>query len=108
MLICGGNDRLHGSITDRDTAVKCIAEGRDPYEVKAGDIAQGTLVCVDADADEMLHQMEEHQIKRLPVIENHRLVRIISESHLARTLDEHRLAEFAGGLRHDLIGRLLP
>lgn len=45
----------------------------------------------------MLHQMEEHQIKRLPVIENHRLVGIISESDLAHTLDEHRLAEFAGG-----------
>src|SRR3989442_14092396 len=38
--------------------------------------------------------MEAHQVKRLPVIENHRLVGIISEADLARSLDEHRLAEF--------------
>ncbi|WP_426514675.1 CBS domain-containing protein [Dactylosporangium sp. McL0621] len=38
--------------------------------------------------------MENHQVKRLPVIENRRLVGIISESDLARNLDDHRLAEF--------------
>jgi len=94
--ICGADDRLHGILTDRDVAVKCIAEGRDPAQVRAGDLAQGTLFWVDATADlgEVLHQMEDHQVKRLPVIENHRLVGIISEADLARNLDEHRLAEF--------------
>jgi CBS domain-containing protein len=38
--------------------------------------------------------MEEHRIKRLPVIENHRLVGVISEADLARNLGEHELAEF--------------
>ena len=45
--------------------------------------------------NEVLHKMENHQIKRLPVIENRRLVGIISEADLARNVDEHRLAEFA-------------
>jgi CBS domain-containing protein len=94
--ICGSDDKLHGILTDRDVAVKCIAEGRDPAQVRAGELAQGTLFWVDATADlgEVLHQMEDHQVKRLPVIENHRLVGIISEADLARNLDEHRLAEF--------------
>ena len=43
---------------------------------------------------EVLHQMEDHRVKHLPVIDNHRLVGIITEADLARTLDEHRLAEF--------------
>jgi CBS domain-containing protein len=51
---------------------------------------------VDAAADlsEVLRQMEEHRIKRLPVIENHRVLGMISEADLARSLSEHQLAEF--------------
>ncbi len=94
--ICGTDDRLHGIITDRDIAVRCIAEGADPREVAARDLAQERLYWVEATADvsEVLRVMENHQVKRLPVIENRRLVGIISESDLARNLDDHRLAEF--------------
>ncbi len=89
-------DRLHGIITDRDIVVRCIAEGRDPAVVRARELAQGTTFWVDAAADieEVLHEMEEHQVKRLPVIENHRLVGVISEADLAKNLSEDRLAEF--------------
>ena len=94
--ICGTDDRLHGILTDRDIVVRCIAEGRDPAQVRAGDLAQETLFWVEATAGvgEVLHQMEDHRVKHLPVIENHRLVGIITEADLARNLDEHRLAEF--------------
>jgi CBS domain-containing protein len=94
--ICGADDRLHGILTDRDIVVNCIAEGGDPAQIRVGDLAEKTVFWVDAGADlgEVLHQMEDHQVKRLPVIENHRLVGIISEADLARNLDEHRLAEF--------------
>jgi CBS domain-containing protein len=94
--ICGEDARLHGIVTDRDIVVNCIAEGRDPSRVRATDLAQGTLVCVDAEADvdEVLWQMEEHQVKRLPVLDDHRLVGLISEADLARNLSEHQLAEF--------------
>jgi CBS domain-containing protein len=94
--ICGADDRLHGIITDRDITIKCIAEGRDPAQVRTGDLAQDTLFWVDAtaDIDEVLNQLEDHRVKRLPVIENHRLIGMISEADLARHLDEHRLAEF--------------
>jgi CBS domain-containing protein len=94
--ICGADDRLHGILTDRDIVVRCIAEGRDPAQVRVGDLAQETLFWVEAAAGvgEVLHQMEGHRVKHLPVIENHRLVGIITEADLARNLDEHRLAEF--------------
>jgi CBS domain-containing protein len=96
--ICGADDRLHGIITDRDIVLKCVAEGQEPAQVKVRDLTQGELVWVDAGADvnEVLRRMEDHQVKRLPVIDNHRLVGMISESDLARTLDEHRLSEFVG------------
>ncbi len=94
--ICGADDRLHGIVTDRDIVVRCIAEGRDPAEVRASELAQGTVFWVDAtaDVDEVLRQMEDHQVKRLAVIENHRLVGMISEADLARHLSEDRLADF--------------
>lgn len=94
--ICGADDRLHGILTDRDIVVRCVAEGRDPSAVRAGELAQGTLFWADADAEvaEVVREMEDHQVKRLPVLENHRLVGVISEADLARTLSEHRLAEF--------------
>jgi CBS domain-containing protein len=94
--ICGDDDRLHGILTDRDIVVRCVAEGRDPAQMKSAECAQGTLFWVDAEAtvDEALRQMEDHQVKRLPVIENHRLVGLISEADLARNVSEHRLAEF--------------
>jgi CBS domain-containing protein len=94
--ICGADDRLHGILTDRDIVMRCIAEGGDPAQVRAGDLAQESLFWVEATAgvSDVLRQMEGHQVKRLPVIEDHRLVGIITEADLARNLDEHRLAEF--------------
>lgn len=94
--ICGDDDRLHGIITDRDIVVRCVAEGRDPKAVSAGELEQGTPVWVNADADEdeVLRLMEEHRIRRLPVIDDHRLVGMISEADVARRLPEDKVAHF--------------
>jgi CBS domain-containing protein len=94
--ICGADDRLHGILTDRDIVVKCIAEGRDPAEVRVGDLAQDTLVWVEAAAPvgEALRRMEDHRVKRLPVIEDHRLVGMITEADVAHSLNPRRVAEF--------------
>jgi len=96
--ICGPDFRLQGIITDRDIVVKCLAEGRDPKTTTAGDLAQGRPVCVDASADDsdVLRLMEEHRIKRLPVIEEHQLVGMISEADLAKHLPDAKIAEFVG------------
>lgn len=94
--ICGDDDRLHGMITDRDIVIKCLAADSDPSTTTAGELAQGSAYYVAADAsiEQMLEVMEEHQVRRLPVIENHRLVGIVSEADIARHLPEHAIVQF--------------
>jgi CBS domain-containing protein len=86
MPICGDDDRLKGMITDRDIAVKVVAAGKDPEATEAGELAQGTPVWVDADADlnYALELMAEQDVRRLPVIKDHRLVGIIAQADVAR------------------------
>jgi CBS domain-containing protein len=94
--VCGDDDRLHGIITDRDIVIKCVAAGGDPATATAGDLAQGRPVTISSGADvgEVLRAMEEHRIRRLPVIESHQLVGMISEADLARHLPEQAVGEF--------------
>ncbi|MET9022366.1 CBS domain-containing protein [Actinopolymorpha sp. NPDC004070] len=94
--ICGDDDRLHGILTDRDIVVKCVAAGGDPASMTAGELAQGSTLTVSADddIDNVLRLMEEHHIRRLPVIENHRLVGMISEVDLGRHLSEDQVTHF--------------
>jgi len=94
--ICGDDDRLHGILTDRDIVVKCLAVGHDPAIMTAGELAQGRPHTIDADSDvdEVLRVMEEHRIRRLPVIDDRRLVGIISEADLGRHLPEDKVAHF--------------
>jgi CBS domain-containing protein len=86
MPICGDDQRLKGMITDRDIAVKVVAEGRDPEATEVAALAEGTPVWVEADADldRAIGLMSEHGVRRLPVIEDHRLVGIISQADIAR------------------------
>ena len=94
--ICGNDGKLTGFITDRDIVVKCLAEGKDAREVRAGDLATGKPYWVDADAnvDEAINMMEEHQVRRLPVIKDHKLVGIISQGDIARNhYAEQRVGE---------------
>ena len=51
-------------------------------------------VTADATAGDVLAKMEQHQIKRLPVIENNRIVGMISEADLAKHLPDDQLADF--------------
>lgn len=94
--ICGEDDRLHGIITDRDIVIKCLAEGKDPATMTAEELAQGSPAYVDATADtsEVIQLMKRRQIKRVPVIEEHRLVGMISEADLARSLPEDQVGAF--------------
>lgn len=94
--ICGNDQKLHGIITDRDIVIKCIAEGKDVATCTAGELAQGEITWVDSKTDisEVVDLMGRKQVKRLPVIDDHQLVGMISEADLARHLDEHQLSEF--------------
>ncbi|MEV0274751.1 MAG: CBS domain-containing protein [Hamadaea sp.] len=94
--ICGPDDKITGILTDRDIVVKCVAVGKDPAKMTAGELAQGTAVWCDASADEsdVISLMESNKIRRIPVIEEHMLVGMISEADLAQHLSEDKLAHF--------------
>ncbi|WP_156724100.1 CBS domain-containing protein [Streptomyces apocyni] len=95
--ISDANERLCGILTDRDIVVGCVAMGHDPAQTTAGSMAQGTPRWIESSADvgEVLDEMQGHQIRRLPVIENKRLVGMISEADLAQHLNEEQIAAWA-------------
>jgi CBS domain-containing protein len=95
MPICGNDNRLKGMVTDRDIVVKCIAEGKDPQQAKAGDLSTGDPVTVGADDDisVALRTMADHKVRRLPVIDGHDLVGIISQADVARNLPEEKIGD---------------
>src|SRR4051795_11742439 len=84
--ICGSDDRLKGMLTDRDIAGKVIAQGKAPASPRGGALAQGKPVTIGADDDlrELVRTMAEHQVKRLPVIDGHRLVGGGRGAHVAQ------------------------
>ncbi|MDT0307891.1 CBS domain-containing protein [Streptomyces sp. DSM 44917] len=93
------NERMCGILTDRDIVVECVAAGHDPSRVTAGELAKGTprWISTGASVDDVLDQMETHQIRRLPVIdEDKRLVGMISEADIAHHLSDEKIAQFVG------------
>jgi CBS domain-containing protein len=96
MPICGEDDKLKGMLTDRDIVVKVLAKGKDPGSTRAGELGEGTPTWVSTDAPEgeILATMREHEIRRVPVIdENKRLVGIIAQADVATTISEKRTGE---------------
>lgn len=97
MPICGDDNRLKGMITDRDIVIKVLAQDRDPDTVEAGElgVGDGKTITIGADdsIEEALKTMSEHQVRRLPVIDGHDLVGIISQADIARNYDEDRVGE---------------
>ena len=84
------NGTLIGMVTDRDIVLRVVARGQDAQQVLVGSLAEGEVVTIGADdsLDEARRTMEEHQVRRLPVIDGHRLVGIVSQADLARALPE--------------------
>lgn len=96
--ICDGDGRPVGIITDRDIVVKCIALGHNPQTTTAGELAQGAgdlhTVDVATDLDAAIALMRNHQIRRLPVTDDGRLVGIVTEADIARTMPDPVVSEF--------------
>ncbi|MFJ2722573.1 CBS domain-containing protein [Streptomyces sp. NPDC087437] len=91
------NGRRCGISTDHDIVIGCIAAGHDPSHVTAGELSKDTprRISTAAGVGDVLQQMQTHQIRRLPVIdENKRPVGMISEHDLARSLTNDQIAQF--------------
>ena len=101
--ICGNDNRLKGMLTDRDIVVKSIADGGDPSTVVAGSLAEGKPITIGADVDirDALVVMSDHQVRRLPVIDEHDLVGIISQADIALSLSATETAETVAEISED-------
>ncbi len=99
--ICGEDRRLVGMVTDRDIAM-CLADGLDPRMLSAADLAQGRPVVVDANTpvDEVMATMAEHQIRRVPVVQDHELVGIIAQADVARQLEPPGSGDMVAEISH--------
>jgi CBS domain-containing protein len=89
-------DRLVGTVTDRDITVRVVAENRDPSSTTVREVASTDLVTVDPqqELDEALRLMAEHQVRRLPVVEEDgRLVGIVAQADVARHGDDRQTGQ---------------
>lgn len=88
-------DRLVGVVTDRDIAVRLVAEGKDPESTSVQDIHSSEPVTVgpEQDLDEVLEEMARHQVRRVPVVDNGRLVGIVAQADVARETDRRATGE---------------
>jgi CBS domain-containing protein len=89
-------DRLVGVITDRDIAITVVADGKDPQSTSVTDVASRDLVTIDPqqDLDEALRLMAQHQVRRLPVVEEDgRLVGILAQADVAQHTSDEQTGE---------------
>jgi CBS domain-containing protein len=85
------NGRLIGMVTDRDIAIRVVAEGKDPQSTTVREVASTDLVTVDPQQglDEALRLMAQHKVRRLPVVEEDgRLVGVVAQADVAREADD--------------------
>jgi len=90
------NGRLTGMVTDRDIAIRVVAEGKDPQSTAVREVVSNNLVTIDPqqDLDEALRLMAQHQVRRLPVVEEDgRLVGIVAQADVALGGDDTKTGQ---------------
>src|ERR687896_1026563 len=89
------DQQLVGMITDRDITTRVVAEAADPQRTSVGDVYSRDLISVEPDKDleEALQLMARHQVRRLPVVENGRLVGIVAQADIALKDDQKKTGE---------------
>jgi CBS domain-containing protein len=87
--------RLAGIVTDRDIVTRAVAERRNPQAVRVEEIASHDLVTVEPerDLDEALALMARHKVRRLPVLEEGRLVGMLAQADIALGAKEEKVGE---------------
>jgi CBS domain-containing protein len=101
--ICGEDEKLKGVITDRDIVVNVIAAGKDPQSTKVSELAQGTPLTVSADdsTDDVVRVMAGSEVKRVIVLDDRKLVGIISEADLAEHATPEQVVAVVRGVYGD-------
>ena len=93
-------DELLGMITDRDIATRVVAEAADPKMTSVEDVYSRDPISVESneDLEEALRLMARHQVRRLPVVENGRLVGIVVQADIALRENEKKTGELVGAI----------
>jgi len=88
-------EQLVGMITDRDITTRVVAEAADLGTTSVGDVCSRDVISVEADTDheEAVDLMARHQVRRLPVVENGRLIGIVAQADIALTGNEEKTGE---------------
>lgn len=89
--ICGDDNQLKGVITDRDIAVRAVAGEVNATEVTVGSLCptvETVTIGANDSLGEALRTMTEHGVRRLPVIDGHDLVGMLSQADIARNCSE--------------------
>lgn len=84
-------DKLVGTVTDRDIAIRVVADGKSPDKTTVQEIPSRELVTIDPqqDLDEALRLMARHQVRRLPVVEEDgKLVGVVAQADVAKHASE--------------------
>lgn len=96
MPVCNADRRLEGMLTDRDIAVKVVAAGLDPKGTTVREICNPTeVVTIGADdtVEEAVRTMKDHAVRRLPVIDGHEVIGMVSQADIATSLPEKKVGE---------------
>lgn len=99
----GKDDKLIGMITDRDIALRVVADGRDPAKTTVEQVmSKGIVFCrTHETVEDAIHLMDQKKIRRLPVIdENKRLVGMLSLGDVSHSVGR----ELSGELLHAVSG----
>jgi CBS domain-containing protein len=88
--VSDGDGRLVGVLTRKTLVREVVAPGRSPTETPVGEIAEAPYHTIDSEMDleAAFHFLEEHDAERVPVIEDGRLVGMLSRELLQRRLAE--------------------
>ena len=90
------DNRPVGVITDRDITCRAVAQGQNPLELRARDCMSSPVVTATADieVDECCRKMEDHLIRRLPIVDNDgRCCGMVSQADIARSASPRDTAE---------------
>lgn len=101
--VCDTGGHLRGVVTDRDLVVEVLAAGKDPASTKIIDLVHGEAVTIgaDDDVDEAIRTMQDHKVRRLPVIDGTELVGMISQADIARSCPPERVGELLAAISQD-------
>jgi CBS domain-containing protein len=86
--ICDERQQIRGILTDRDIVVHVVARGKDVNSTRARELEQGEIVTLrpDDSIDHAADLMAQHKVRRLPVVENGKVLGMVSQADVVKNI----------------------